>query len=177
MTTSTIAALPITTPSMVREAFSLSPASAQKAKRTLSSQRIIRAAVVSGKSHSWSANSCRHSRLPRAGWIARRAAPDAASPSRKREGSSGLAPVHIDTNSRIVNEYAGRPRRVRAILEVIVAAVEQQCRATGIKENGRKSVVRIGFDQLSGRTVLQSFEPEGRSPRYESNRTSAIRAA
>src|SRR5580693_1724699 len=47
VTTSTIAALPITTPSMVREALSLSPASAHQAKRTLSSQRTMRAAVVS----------------------------------------------------------------------------------------------------------------------------------
>src|SRR5690242_21675555 len=49
VTTSTMAALPITTPSIVREAFSLSPARAQTAKRMLSSQWMTCPFLASGK--------------------------------------------------------------------------------------------------------------------------------
>src|ERR1700676_2807014 len=110
---------------MVREAFSLSPASAHQAKRTLSSQRTMRAAVVSGErivGQQIVAGILRYH--------AQVGSPDELLQMRhfravgKEVATACPCPYRYEL--AVVNEHKGSARRVRAILEVVVAAVEQQ---------------------------------------------------
>src|SRR5260370_39404669 len=57
----------------------------------------------------------------------------------------------------VVDKDARRIRRIRAVFQVVAAAIEQQCGAICIEEDGRISVVLSINDELSGSRVLQGL--------------------
>src|ERR1700730_296411 len=134
VTTSTMAALPIRTPSMVREAFSLSPARARRAKRTLSSQRITRPIVASGK------------RIVSQQIVAGILSDDTQlGPAHEvfqmwyfgaiGEQIASAGPNPKRNELPVVDERVGCSGRAGAILQVVVATVQQQRCTAGVKEN------------------------------------------
>src|ERR1700732_1942825 len=152
--TSTIAALPIITPSMVRKAFTLSTPSAPSASRMLSPQCIIRKA--SGNSHISeqvvAGVFSHHMQVGRANQLFKTSF--FASVCQK---VATRRPLPQLAELRVVDKYIWSARRIRSVFEVIVATIEQQGRASGIEEDRGKRVVRVCFHQLSGRRLHEAL--------------------
>src|SRR5258708_706886 len=62
----------------------------------------------------------------------------------------------------VVDKDARRIRRIRAVFQVVAAAIEQQCGAICIEEDGRIRVVLSINDELAGRRVLQRLRQRTR---------------
>src|SRR5260370_12930118 len=87
---------------------------------------------------------------------------------RQYVAAPGLGPQSREL--RVPDENGRASRGVRAVLEIVHAAVQQQRGASGIEKNGRKRIILAVQNQLTGRGIEESIgEQAGPKIRVEFN--------